>query len=129
MTSMERASSGSVASLSARHLLILAAAVLAGAAIYLAVSAVTFRVGFPLDDSWIHLTYARNLAQRGEWAFQPGQLSAGSTAPLWTLLLAIGFWLRLGPYVWSYLLGELALLGLAALVEHSARDLVKTYRP
>jgi len=35
-------------------------------AVYLVASALYFRVGFPLDDSWIHLTYARNLALHGE---------------------------------------------------------------
>jgi hypothetical protein len=63
------------------------------------------RLGFPLDDAWIHQTYARNLVENGEWAFIPGQPSTGSTAPLWTALLAIGALLRLGPYVWTYLLG------------------------
>ena len=58
---------------------------------YLLISRLTYRVGFPLDDAWIHLTYARNLATHGEWAFVPGQASAGSTAPLWSALLAIGF--------------------------------------
>ncbi len=100
-----------------------------GAAIYLLFSARTYRVGFPLDDSWIHLTYARNLAARGEWAFQPGHLSAGSTAPLWTFLLAIGFWIHLGPYVWTYLTGELSLIGLAVLAEVTARALAPRYRP
>jgi hypothetical protein len=107
----------------------LAAAVMLGAAVYLLASAHIYHIGFPLDDSWIHLTYARNLAQSGEWAFQPGQLSAGSTAPLWTFLLAIGFWLHLGPYIWTYLLGELALWALAILAEFSVRKLSLGYAP
>jgi len=45
-------------------------------------------LGFPLDDSWIHLTFARNLAQGRGFVFNPGEPVAGSTAPLWTLLLA-----------------------------------------
>ncbi len=63
-----------------------------------------FRPGFPLDDAWIHQTYARNLALLAEWAFIPGQLSAGSTSPLWTILLAPGTWiglaLTIGPGFW-----------------------------
>src|SRR5512134_2361187 len=72
---------------------------------YLLASHLVFRLGFPLDDAWIHQTYARNLALRGEWAFLPGEPSAGSTAPLWSALLAVGHLLHLGPYVWTYLLG------------------------
>ncbi|HLE50820.1 MAG TPA: hypothetical protein VI755_02085 [Anaerolineales bacterium] len=72
---------------------------------YLLASWVLFRLGFPLDDAWIHQTYARNLAERGEWAFLPGQHSAGSTAPLWSFLLVFGYWIRLGPFIWTYLLG------------------------
>jgi arabinofuranosyltransferase len=45
-------------------------------------------VGLPLDDSWIHLHFARNLAEGAGFAYNPGQPVAGSTAPLWTLLLA-----------------------------------------
>jgi len=55
--------------------------------------------GFPLDDAWIHQTYARNLGTRGEFAFTPGVPSTGSTAPLWTLLLAAGYALRV-PFLW-----------------------------
>jgi hypothetical protein len=44
--------------------------------------------GFPLDDSWIHLHFARNLAEGNGFAYNPGAPVAGSTAPLWTLLLA-----------------------------------------
>src|SRR3989454_11432366 len=43
--------------------------------------------GFPLDDSWIHLQFARNIAEGAGFAYNPGVPVAGSTAPLWTLLL------------------------------------------
>jgi len=46
------------------------------------------RLGFPLDDPWIHLTFARNLAQGWGFAFNLGEPVQGSSAPLWTLILA-----------------------------------------
>jgi arabinofuranosyltransferase len=45
--------------------------------------------GFPLDDSWIHLTFARNLARGWGFAYNQGEPVAGSTAPLWTFILAL----------------------------------------
>jgi hypothetical protein len=96
---------------------------------YLIVSFFIFRIGFPLDDSWIHLTYARNLAEHGEWAFRLGQRSAGSTAPLWTVLLSLGFLIGLAPYVWTYLLGWVVLTLLAVYAENIARSLVGSYKP
>ena len=80
---------------------------------YLAASHLVYRIGFPLDDAWIHQTYARNLALNGEWAFLRGVPSAGSTAPLWSALLAVGFWIGAGPYIWSYLIGWLLLFSTA----------------
>lgn len=110
-------------------LIILAVAVLVGAVIYLLASAFTYKIGFPLDDSWIHQTYARNLAEYGQWAYRLGVPSAGSTAPLWSALLAIGFWLRLAPYAWTYLLGGATLWLLAVLGETAARYILPIYRP
>jgi hypothetical protein len=79
---------------------------------YLAISAWMFGFsGFPLDDAWIHQTYARNLARSGQLAFVPGVPSAGSTAPLWTVLLSLGYLLGLPFRFWTYGLG-LVLLGL-----------------
>jgi hypothetical protein len=49
--------------------------------------------GFPLDDSWIHLRFARNLAEGAGFSYNPGVPVSGSTAPLWTVLLAGAFWL------------------------------------
>ncbi len=86
---------------------------------YLWWAAGTYRIGFPLDDAWIHQTYARSLARGEGWAFLPGQPSAGSTAPLWSLALSIGHRLDMGPYLWTYLLGWAALAGLA-LAGHRA---------
>lgn len=85
--------------------------------VYLLVSWRVDGLGFPLDDAWIHQTYARNLARYGEWAFLAGQPSAGSTAPLWSGLLAIGHVFGLAPYLWTYLLGWLSLWGVAVLGE------------
>jgi hypothetical protein len=100
-----------------------------GVGLYILAAALTYRIGFPLDDSWIHLTYARNLALLGEWAFFPGQSSAGSTSPLWTFLLAIGFLLPGAPYLWTYFLGGLMLFLLAWRVEVTLRQLQPAYRP
>jgi hypothetical protein len=47
--------------------------------------------GFPLDDPWIHFQFARNLAEGRGFAYNPGVPVAGSTAPLWTVLLAAAF--------------------------------------
>ena len=107
---------------------ILAVAALAAVLFYLSVSAVTFVLGFPLDDTWIHLTYARNLAEHGEWAFRLGERSAGSTSPLWTALLSIGFLIGLAPYVWTYLAGWIVLTLLAICADKLTRKLATSYR-
>ncbi len=87
----------------------LVAALLVGL-FYLAMSAWVFGfTGFPLDDAWIHQTYARNLALTGQLAFVPGLTSAGSTAPLWSALLSVGYLLRVPFHVWTYGLGILLL--------------------
>ncbi len=70
-------------------------------------------LGFPLDDSWIHQTFARNLALWRQWAYLPGEPSAGSTSPLWTVLLTPGHLLPWDPKMWAYLWGAF-FLGLTA---------------
>ena len=47
--------------------------------------------GFPLDDSWIHVRFAQNLARGYGFSFNPGQAASTTTGPLWTLLLALGY--------------------------------------
>lgn len=74
------------------------------------------RLGFPLDDSWIHLQFARNLAAGDGLTYNPGEPVAGSTAPLWTSLLAVLFLLPGNVIVWVKLVGvAFTLAGLHAV--------------
>ncbi len=61
--------------------------------------------GFPLDDSWIHLAFAANLAAGEGLSLNPGELITGSTAPLWTALLSIVLLLPGSTVAWVKLLG------------------------
>ncbi len=44
--------------------------------------------GFPLDDAWIHLVYARSFAERLALEYNPAQPEAGQSSLLWGVLLA-----------------------------------------
>jgi arabinofuranosyltransferase len=72
-------------------------------------------VGFPLDDSWIHLHFARNLAEGAGFSYNPGVPVSGSTAPLWTLLLGAAFAVAGPGLLWVKGLGGLAMVGAAVL--------------
>ena len=71
--------------------------------------------GFPLDDSWIHLVFARHLAAGEGLSFNPGELVAGSTAPLWTALLSVLFLLPGSIAAWSKALGVAAQVATVAV--------------
>lgn len=68
-------------------------------------------LGFPLDDAWIHLSFARTFAMSGRFAdFVGGPATAGSTSPLFTLLEALGWRLFRDEFVIGYGLGIAAFL-------------------
>jgi hypothetical protein len=79
--------------------------------------------GFPLDDAWIHLAFAKNLAAGHGLAYHPGDPVAGSTAPLWTALLAPLFLLPGAPAAWAKALGAACYVALAPAAWRLARAL------
>ena len=62
--------------------------------------------GFPLDDPWIHLQYAKNLHDFGSFSYYRNELvTAGTTSPLYTFLCAAGLFVTRDVMVLSYTLG------------------------
>ncbi|MHA2057259.1 MAG: glycosyltransferase family 39 protein [Candidatus Thorarchaeota archaeon] len=53
--------------------------------------------GFTLDDSWIHLQYARTITEGIPWEYSPGFPSTGSTSPLWSVILSVLFFFSSDP--------------------------------
>jgi len=93
-----------------RDIVIVAACLLAHG-LYLLLAWLDYgRFGFPLDDAWIYQTYARNLAQSGQWAFVPGIPSTGSTSILWTLLITPIHFFPIDPRWYTQILGFLLLV-------------------
>ena len=92
-------------------------AVFAGAVVWLLIASVAANEGhlvYPLDDTFIHMAVAENLAQHGTFGITPGTYTSVSSSPLYTLLLAgvyavSGVWTA-APVVLNLLFGALALL-------------------
>lgn len=104
----------------------LAVATLLALAVYLYYGRSFGQFGFPLDDSWIHLQIARNVAAGQGWSFNPGEPTGASTAPLWVSMLVPLFWLPGDATVWVKILGALFFLAnvilLADLVRRISGD-------
>lgn len=66
--------------------------------------------GLPIDDGWIHFRFARNLAEGYGFCFNKGQPVGGSTAPLWTVTLALVYRLTGELMVSSFVVGILLLI-------------------
>ena len=50
------------------------------------------RLGFPLDDAWIHRVYSRSFAEGDGFAYNAGTQEAGCSSPLWVIATAPAHW-------------------------------------
>jgi hypothetical protein len=99
--------------LAAAHMLFLAMVITLTAALFLSPDPDIF----PMDDSYIHLVYARNLAQDGQLYFNlPREQGVGTTSLVWVWLLAGGLKLGLPGVLLSKIMGALALFAVCAAV-------------
>ncbi len=73
------------------------------------------RLAFPLDDPYIHLQFARNLATGHGLSFNPGEPTPGATSPLWVVLLA-GVHLAGLPLEWAAVVLGIACAALTAVL-------------
>jgi hypothetical protein len=89
---------------------------LATCGLYLVVTARVTAIGYPLDDSWIHQTFARNLAAGLGLSYNPGEQVPASTSPLWTGLVAVGYLVPTGPLFWTYAMGFACIVAVGCLV-------------
>ena len=80
--------------------------------------------GYVTDDTYIHLRYAENVAERGQFAFNPGENTYGATSPLWifglVLLLKLGVTGPAAAWTLGLASGALALALLAGLLRRLA---------
>jgi hypothetical protein len=70
--------------------------------------------GLALDDSWIHVQFARTIYQGTPWEYSPGYPSTGSTSPLWSVILSFIFLFTTEPsgVIWGiYLISTLFYIG------------------
>lgn len=67
--------------------------------------------GFPLDDPWIHLTFAKNLVNYHSFSYYKNEIvTAGSTSPLYTLILSVLYIVNKNEMIISYFLGIVSFL-------------------
>lgn len=79
--------------------------------------------GFPLDDAYIHLQMARNLSAGHGFSFNADEPVAASTAPLWTLLVALLYSMPGDVVTWVKGIGALLLFSCAVLTLVLGREL------
>lgn len=67
--------------------------------------------GFPLDDPWIHLTFAKNLVEYHSFSYFKNEMAtSGSTSPVYTFLLSLFFIVSKNEMFISYILGIIFLV-------------------
>ncbi len=78
---------------------------------------------FPMDDTYIHFVYARNLADQGRLFFNhPGEQGLGTSSFVWVLFLAAGDKLGLSLHLLAKTIGILSLATVSGVCFHLLRS-------
>jgi len=59
--------------------------------LYISINENNGRLIYGLDDAYIHLSIAKNLAFHGNWGISPDKFSSSSSSLIWPVLLSIAF--------------------------------------
>jgi arabinofuranosyltransferase len=81
----------------------------------------------PLDDAWIHFRFAQNFANGYGLSYNPGIATAGSTSPLWVVILAGAYRLTGDFVITSKVLGGLSFI-LTSLGVYALSSLIRPHR-
>ncbi len=74
-------------------------------------------VEFPMDDTYIHFVYARNLVENGKLMFNsPDEQGVGSSSLLWLGLLSGGYALGIPLHLMAKILGILGLVAVCVVI-------------
>ncbi len=77
---------------------------------------------YPLDDTYIHMAIAKNVALHGVWGVSPDHFTATSSSPLWTALLSLAYLLTgvhdVTPLVLNTVFAVLCIGGAATVLRH-----------
>ena len=86
--------------------------------------------GIPMGDSYIHFSYARNLALHHEYSYNLGEVEGiGSTSFFWVLLLAAGQMMGILPETSALILGIVLLACSGNLVYLITKNALSTLPP
>jgi len=77
----------------------------------------------PLDDAWIHLSYAKNLLHHGYFTYNPGTVETGATSPLWVFVLALALGVLRAPVLAAKVAGLACAAACVAATHHELRRL------
>jgi hypothetical protein len=83
-------------------------------------------LNYPLDDTYIHMSMAKNASLHGVWGVTSEQFSSTTSSPLWTALLAAVYWIAgvgiLAPLVLNLVFGSLIVVIAFRLMRQSGSD-------
>ncbi len=93
---------------------LLAYALLAGAILLISLNQLNGQLFYSLDDTYIHMSIAKNWIEHGVWGFTQYAFSSTTSSPLWTFLIAAIYAITgtssLVPIALSFITGAVAVL-------------------